>query len=76
MSTQNKFKKKKKKVSRIFQRCKFYQINEYMNVLLSRHQCGFRKGYSTQQCLPALLEKWKSAVDNKKNIWCITKRRI
>ena len=33
---------------------------------LSRHQCGFRKSYSTQQCLLAMLEKWKSAVDNKK----------
>ena len=32
----------------------------------SRHQCGFRKGYSTLQCLLAMLEKWRSAVDNKK----------
>ena len=74
MSTRNKL--KKKKVSKIFQRCKFYQINEYMNVLLPRHLGVFRKGYSTQQCLPALLERWKSAVDNKKNICCITKRLI
>ena len=44
----------------------FPQINEYINVFLSRHQCGFRKGYSTQQCLLTMLEKWRSAVDNKK----------
>ena len=44
----------------------FRQINEYINVFLSRHLCGFRKGYSTQQCLLAMLEKWRSAVDNKK----------
>ena len=44
----------------------FRQINEYMDVFLSKHQCGFRKGYSTQQCLLAMLEKWRSAVDNKK----------
>ena len=33
---------------------------------LSKRQCGFGKGYSTQQCLLAMLEKWRSAVDNKK----------
>ena len=37
-----------------------------MYVFLSRHQCGFRKGYSTQQCLFAITEKLKSDVDNKK----------
>ena len=31
---------------------------------MSKQQCGFRKGYSTQQRLLALLEKWKRAVDN------------
>ena len=44
----------------------FRQMNKYMDVFLSRHQCGFRKGYGTQQCLPAMPEKWRSAVDNKK----------
>ena len=51
---------------KIFERCMFRQINEYMDVFLSRHQCGFRKGYSTQECLLNMLEKWMSAVDNKK----------
>ena len=46
--------------------CMFRQINEYMDVFLSKHQCGFRKGYSTQQCLLAMLKKWKSALNNKK----------
>ena len=31
---------------------------------MSKQQCGFRKGYRTQQCLLALLEKWKRAVDS------------
>ena len=31
---------------------------------MSKQQCGFQKGHSTQQCLLALLEKWKRAVDN------------
>ena len=34
---------------------------------LSKYQCGFRKGYSTQHCLLAILEKWKSAVDKGKS---------
>ena len=31
---------------------------------MSKQQCGFQKGYSTQQCLLALLEIWKTAVDS------------
>ena len=45
----------------------FRQINEDMDMFLSRYQYGFRKGYSTQQYLLSMLEKWKSAVDNKKS---------
>ena len=43
----------------------FRQINEYMDVFLSRYQFGFRKRYSTQHCFLVMLEKWRSAVDNK-----------
>ena len=32
----------------------------------SKYQCGFRKGFSAQHCLVSMLEKWKSATDNKK----------
>ena len=56
-------------VSKIFGRCMFRQKNEYMDVLLSRNQRGFRKDCSTQQCLLTMLEKWISAVDNKKKHW-------
>ena len=38
-----------------------------MDVFLSRHQCYFRKGYSKQPCLLAMLEKWRSTVDNNNN---------
>ena len=31
---------------------------------MSKQQCGFQKGYSTQQWLLALLEIWKTAVDS------------
>ena len=30
---------------------------------LSKYHCGFRKGYSTQHCLKAMLGKRKSTVD-------------
>ena len=38
-----------------------------MENYFSKFQCGFRKGYRTQQCLIALLEKWKSARDKGKS---------
>ena len=39
-------------------------MSSFFYNFLSKQQCGFRKGYSTQQCLVALLEKWKRAVDS------------
>ena len=38
-----------------------------MEKFFSKFQCGFKKGYSTQQCLIALIEKWKSATDKGKS---------
>ena len=34
--------------------------------IFSKNECGFRKGHSTQQCLLAMLEKWKRPVDSGK----------
>ena len=41
----------------------FKQIGGFMESFFSKYRCGFRKGFSTQQCLIALTEKWKSATD-------------
>ena len=38
----------------------------FIDPLLSKFQCGFRKGYGAQDCLLAMLEHWKSAVDKGK----------
>ena len=38
-----------------------------METFLSIHECGFRKGYNTQYCLLAMLEKWKSTAGNGKS---------
>ena len=51
---------------KIFERIIFSQISNYMESFLSKYQCGFRKGYSTQHRLLFILEKWKRAVDNGK----------
>ena len=44
----------------------FKQMPKYFESFLSKYQCGFRKGYSAQHCLLSMLEKWKSAIDNRK----------
>ena len=37
-----------------------------MELRLSKYQFGFRKGFSAQHCLLAILEKWKRSVDQGK----------
>ena len=39
------------------------QISEYFETVLSRFQCGFPKGYSTQDCLLGMVENCKKALD-------------
>ena len=51
-------------ISKIFERNMFNQISTYIDNHLSKYLCGFRKGYSTQQRLILMLEKWKKALDN------------
>ena len=51
-------------VSKIYERCLYDQITTYFEHIFSRYQCGFCKGYSAQQCLLAMIEKWKKTVDN------------
>ena len=54
-------------ISKIYQRLLFKQISEYFEPILSKFQCGFRKGYNAQHCLLTMLEKWKTVVDKKGN---------
>ena len=53
-------------ISKIYERFIFKQMSEYFESILSKYQCGFRKDFSPQHCLLAVLEKWKLALDNKK----------
>ena len=42
------------------------QISEYFETLFSKFQCGFRKGYGTQDCLLAMVVHFKKALDQGK----------
>ena len=51
-------------LSKIYERCMFDQMYAYFNNILSKHQCGFRQGYSTQHSLLLMIEKFKKSLDN------------
>ena len=53
-------------LSKIFEKLMFKEMPQFFDKIFSECQCGFRKGFSTQQCLLAMLEKWKRAIDNGK----------
>ena len=50
-------------VSNVFERIMHKQISEYINKFLSPYLCGYRQGFSTQQALVSLIEKWKAILD-------------
>ena len=53
-------------ISKVFEKIMNKQLSIYFEEILSKFQCGFRKGFRTQHCLLLILEKWKRAVDNNK----------
>ena len=53
-------------LSKIFQKCMFEQMSQFFENIFWKYQCGLWKGLSAQQCLLAMLEKWKRSVDNSK----------
>ena len=53
--------------SKIYERLMFKQISEYLESILSKFQCGFKKGFSAQHRLLEMLEIWKAAVNIKRN---------
>ena len=53
-------------ISKIFEKLLCKQIAVFIDPLLSKFQCGFRKGYGAQDCHLAMLEYWKSEVDKGK----------
>ena len=53
-------------LSKCFEKCMFSQMPAYFDEIFSKYQYGFRKRYSSQQCLLVLLEKWKAVVGKGK----------
>ena len=50
---------------KMFERIMFIQMSNFFEDIFNKQQCGFRKGYNTQQCLK-MMEKWKRSVDGGK----------
>ena len=50
-------------LSKVYERCMHDEMYAYLNKILSKWQCGFRQGYSTQHCLLIMTEKWRQCLD-------------
>ena len=48
-------------LSKIFEKCMFEQMSQFLENIISKYQCGFWKGFSTQKN-----GKWKWSVGNSK----------
>ena len=52
-------------VSKVFEKIMHDQTSQYITSFLTPYLCGYRKGFSTQQALLSLIEKWKTVLDSK-----------
>ena len=52
-------------ISKVYERCLHNQISKYFQTIFSKFQSGFRKGCSAQHYLLAMIETWKTAVDDR-----------
>ena len=50
-------------LSKVYERCMHDEMYAYLNKILSKWQCGFRQGYSTQHCFLIMTEKWRQCLD-------------
>ena len=50
-------------LSKVYEKCLYRQIENYMENILSNFQCGFRKGFNTHQCVIGMIEKAKRIMD-------------
>ena len=53
-------------ISKIFEKPLCIQITMFVDPLLSKFRCGFKKGYGAQDCFFEMQEHWKSAADKGK----------
>ena len=57
-------------LSKIFARCTYDQLKNYFDKILSKYQCGFRNGFSTQHCLLAMIKKLRNSLDSGRGFSC------
>ena len=50
-------------LSKAFEKCLYDQIYAYNDSIISKAQCSFRKGCSTQYSIIAMIEKWRRNLD-------------
>ena len=50
-------------LSQVYERLMYNQIYPYFDMLFSKFQCGFRKCFNAQDCLLAMIEKWRKTLD-------------
>ena len=50
-------------ISKIYERCINKQLEGYFQGLLSKYQCGSRKGYNVINTLLPMIEKWRKFLD-------------
>ena len=50
-------------ISKVYERCLCKQLYDYFDIIFSRKQCGFRKGFSVVNCLLPMIEKWRESRD-------------
>ena len=50
-------------ISKIYERCLYKQLYDYFDLIFSRNQCGFRKGFSVPNSLLPMIEKWRESLD-------------
>ena len=52
-------------ISKILERCLYDRIYKNIVNTLSRHEMGYRKGYSSPQSLIAMFKKWRENLDKE-----------
>ena len=55
-------------VSKVFKRLLHKQMSLHVEKYLSPYLCGYRKGFSTQQALLSLLERWKNVLEKRDTV--------
>ena len=58
-------------ISKFFERLIYYQINEYIELFLSKLLAGFRKNHNTQHSLLKMLKNFKEALHKDNSVSAI-----